>query len=1164
MALGTLLSLLLSESMAQPRQTIRDKGPRPLIDLAKVPATAYEKGKLELKLISAYKYLIQRFLRPDADGGDAVWARLRALDQRFGGAKAKLLFQKPLQDMEKRKLHEAWGFDLWLELTLDEHTDIKEAVRAYQGTGIFEVVEPVYVAEPIGMAAPPPADTPFVPNDPLLTQQWNLNNTGQAGGTPGKDISMFKAWGIETGKPQVIVSVHDNAINLSHPDLAQNIAVGKSYNFIDGTDSLTLNSNHGSHCGGIIGMVNNNGYNHCGIAGGDGSPSSGIRLMSCENFGPKGKAGGFAESLVYAADNGSVVSNNSWGYTEDGVYDIAVLDAIDYYAANGGGSVLKGGLAVFAAGNNGKNMRIFPGAYERSTCVAATNNKDIRSGYSNFGTWVDISAPGGEGFSGGGIFSTDNFNYSNGSGTSYACPHVVGVGALVASILQGKASGNDVNDILLSTVDDHYALNPNYAGLLGTGRLNAYSAVKKARSLLSLPSNAVTDFKASVECDKIKVRWTSSDPNATFLLAVSSGTNIVPPTEGKTYQQGDTLKDGSKIVYIGKGNGLDYAVIDSVLPYHFKIWTVVNGNSYSLSRNTEVWTRPTYTGIGDSVLKENFNSPPSFPNQYWRNSNRNLDYNNWVHTANDTAHTGAGDDYSVCLYNYQYADSLGIADTLFSPLVRTSGASKLGVRFWRAYQFLDKKLPYSDTLEVMVSTDCGQSFQSLWKKGGKQLATVNDTVNKAFYPFAPNSWALDSIDLSPFREYEKIMVGFRAKNGRGNNLFLDNISFYVKQDGDMALTAFDPNPDCNGQYAPLAEVANYGPSPVGNVIVNYRLDNGLVQSATVRFQILPRSSVKISLPASATSTGIQTFRGYLTGVSPLLNYRSANDSLTSVVSKTGIMATVPFHEGFEGNNFPPLGWTAPEHAADYYDWQPAQVASEGNKSALARSYKNPGDTNVSEVTTRPIYINTKSSDSLFLFFDRSSAQKADTPIQKNRLEVFVERKCGIGWQSVYKKQGTDLPTAPAQRQEFVPTKQAWKRDSVYIGNVAKSKDTIRLLFSFANGGTNNLYIDNIDLVAKGNPLNIRSDASSLPDPMLLKTFGVYPNPFQDAIQLVGFKPSRPVKGYALYNAVGKQVHNKTYSFQPLHDRIATGALPRGCYYLVLMYADKNEIIKLEK
>lgn len=344
-----------------------------------------------------------------------------------------------------------------------------------------------------------------VPNDPELGLQWHYDNTGQTGGTAGADIDLLKAWDIEKGSSDVIVSVHDGGIDVNHEDLAAALWVNTNeiagngidddgngyiddingYNYVNNTGEIVAHG-HGTHVAGTVGAVNNNNIGVSGVAGGSGS-GDGARLMSIQVFkGLFGSANDFATGYIYAADHGAVISQNSWGYTSPNFYEQAVLDAIDYFIAEAGYDEngnqigpMAGGIVIFAAGNSNSENDYYPGIYEPVLAVAATNHDDVKADYSNYGTWVDIAAPGGDNTAN--VHSTlpnNKYGASSYYGTSMACPHVSGVAALIlAKFGETGYTPADLRNRLVSNVDDVYALNNGYIGKLGSGRLNAFKAL---------------------------------------------------------------------------------------------------------------------------------------------------------------------------------------------------------------------------------------------------------------------------------------------------------------------------------------------------------------------------------------------------------------------------------------------------------------------------------------------------------------------------------------------------------------------------------------------------------------------------------------------------------------------------------------------------------------
>jgi len=525
------LLLLASQAMVVAQSYQIDykvkKGERPAIDLSKVSPDAYEKGKIRIKLTSDMDKSISADLILSGSKG-YVETGIQALDdlnQKFGAQQYKPLlynfYKASAKSAEYENRHRAWGFHLWFEIEFSSKADIKDVIKQYTELNEVEFAEPVY--KKVLIANIPPEGksgndaTKWTPSDTRFNEQWHYHNTGQQGGTVDKDIDLPEAWEIEKGNSAVIVAVVDGAVQTDHPDLSGNIWSGVGYNFV--TNSSTLDPQpHGTHVGGTIAAETNNSTGVSGIAGGSGS-NDGVRLMSCQVF-TDNSSGGFDQAMIYAADNGAAISQNSWGYTSVNVYEQSVLDAIDYFNANGGGTVMDGGITIFAAGNDDATGNWYPGCYSGVLGVAATNNNDVRSYYSNYGTWVDISAPGGEQSYANdpkGILSTVTGNsYEFYQGTSMACPHVSGVAALLLSNAARhnfKPTSSQLRDLLVNNVDNHYDVNSSYSGQLGSGRLNANLAMQALQSLYSggtppatptgLSSSGITSSSASLSWNAV-------------------------------------------------------------------------------------------------------------------------------------------------------------------------------------------------------------------------------------------------------------------------------------------------------------------------------------------------------------------------------------------------------------------------------------------------------------------------------------------------------------------------------------------------------------------------------------------------------------------------------------------------------------------------------------
>lgn len=445
----------------------------------------------------------------------------------------------------------AEGMHLWYDIYFDEEVPTRSAVTEYVALPEIDVVEEVYEMKPIGALPMPEYLIPVMKisqmiagmetrageeeevmpfNDPQLPEQWHYHNTGKQldGSIAGADVNAFQAWKVETGSPNVIVAVMDGGIQYNHPDLEANMWINQKelngmegvdddgngyiddfygFNFVTGKkngDGVYENGaitqyEHGTHCAGTISAVNNNKRGVCGIAGGSGK-NDGVRLMSCQIFhtnGDKSEGSTDPNMYVYAADNGAVISQNSWtggvAQTDEGFLNSSLKEAIDYFIKYAGcgedgqqlpNAPMKGGMVLFAAANDNTDVKAYPAAYEKNLRVAAMGPAFKKAVYSNYGDWIDLTAPGGEQNLGEkfGILSTSiNSGYSWLQGTSMACPHASGCAALILSKFQGSGyTVEDLRDRIMNTLQNIDQYNPGYIGKLGKGYIDVGIALTPA------------------------------------------------------------------------------------------------------------------------------------------------------------------------------------------------------------------------------------------------------------------------------------------------------------------------------------------------------------------------------------------------------------------------------------------------------------------------------------------------------------------------------------------------------------------------------------------------------------------------------------------------------------------------------------------------------------
>lgn len=595
----------------------------------------------------------------------------------------------------------------------------------------------------------PIMQTDAVPNDPL----WAT----ATGSTHLNQIGAQNAWNVFNGNSNITIAIVDNAVMWTHVDLVQNTYTNTAEasgtpgvdddanGYIDDINGWSTGDNnnnavptnslmdHGTHCAGIAGARTDN---TVGVA----SIGWNVKIIPIQAEPDNGSTTAVSygyEGIVYAVKAKARIISCSWGGSGASFTEQSVIN----YAWN------RGCIVMAAAGNANTSTPSYPGAYTNVYCVASISPTDIKSTFSNFGTWVDIAAPGNN------LLSTVPYTgtpvYVQKSGTSMATPLVAGLAGLMLS-KSPNMTRQDVLNCISNSAVNIYTLAANAAytagNQLGAGRIDAYAAMLCAANYTAQVPIANFNALPRFTCPNTLVQFADSSLYAPTSFAwIFSGGN--PATS--------TLANPA-VSYTANGN------------YNVSLTVANASGTHSITKTNYIQI----TGPQNLPFAEGFQNT-AFPPLNWYANNI---FNDPIYFQRKTGVGAFGTSTACAMFDNYNLYAPGERDELRSPRFDFSTVNTAKLRFDVA--FAQYNSTFSDTLEVKLSTNCGATWTSIYLKGGSQLATAPNQTASQFTPTV-NQWRTDSVNISNWVAGQgNVMFSFINRGHYGQAYYLDNINLF--------------------------------------------------------------------------------------------------------------------------------------------------------------------------------------------------------------------------------------------------------------------------------------------------------------------------------------------------------------------------------------------------
>lgn len=497
---------------------------------------------------------------------------------------------------------------------------------------------------------------------------------------------------------------------------------------------------------------------------------------------------------------------------------------------------------------------------------------------------------------------------------------------------------------------------------------------------------------------------------------------------------------------------------------------------------------------------------------------------------------GSSANQALYIHNYTYENE-GTEDWLLSPVMDFTTISSARLIFDYAYAQYPGR---DDRLKVMYSTDCGQSFQSVFDKSGADLMTTSSTSTSDFTPSSSEDWSSASIDLFDHIGKPAIQVAFVGVNDFGNNIFIDNISLITSSETSVKLRQIETPPIVSGSTTqPLVvTIKNIGAFTIEDLDIVYTVDNNAPTALS-----LSNLNLLSGLSTQATLGDINSDEGQHQVSVTISNPNGEDDAddsdNTLAIGYTIDLSTdvIPLVESFEEEH----SWISASRSS--VDWEETII---GESTAMyVNSAENTSVDGIAWLVSPMLDFSSATAASLF--FDLSYARFSNG--NSETLKVLLSENGGLDNYPVelLKLEGNDLYTYTQTADDWKPEQNNTSHwDSLYI-NLSEfiGYDNIRIAFQLTNANGNNIYLDNIEFFTNANPAPLdigTNEVLHFPNPILVNT--------DPHLSLIFNLKERQTADIRIFDLAGNQVfmQTETYALNQTYDYDLSG-LPSGMLIL---------------